>query len=281
MFDFLVQHDEVEFGAHKEPHYFNDDHEEYRHAKRLDDYLQFFNHSKRGRYMVDASTNYIYSSTAVKNILEFDPTAKLIVMLRNPVDLVVSLHSHFLFKQSETLENLEAAWQAGNLRDRAPEFVKKHPYPGHLCYREAGLLGKHYARLIDVVPERQLLTVFFDDIVDVPQDVIGRLGEFLEMDFGKEPQFAKSNQKQQVYSSRLNQLVFYPPPWLRAIKNSVKSVLPKKLIQSIDIRSLISSKKKEPREQISASLKSQMKEYFREDVQRLSEMTKRNLDAWL
>ena len=280
MFDFLVQHKEVAYGIHKEPHFFNEDHPEYRHATNLEHYLSFFDQEQSCRYVLDASTNYFYSRAAISGILRFNDRSKIMVMLRNPIDLVVSLHSHFLFKQSETIEKLEQAWESGALRERAPEFVKKHPYPGHLSYQEAGQLGKYYLQILEVVPREQLLTVFFDDIVATPKEVIKSVCEFLELDFGPDPQFLKSNQKQNVYSRRLNKWMFYPPPWLKKLKSRLKHNLPECWVQRIDIRKLVSSKRPNPR-RIDDAFRKRLANFFREDVDLLSQLTRRNLDAWL
>lgn len=43
--------------------------------------------------MGKASIWYLYSERAVEEIGEFDPQAKIIVMLRDPVEILHSLHS--------------------------------------------------------------------------------------------------------------------------------------------------------------------------------------------
>jgi len=45
----------------------------------------------------EGSTNYLVSEIALTRILQFNAAARFIVMLRNPVDLVHSLHTHNRF----------------------------------------------------------------------------------------------------------------------------------------------------------------------------------------
>jgi hypothetical protein len=53
----------------------------------------------------------LFSPTAVPRILEYSPGAKFIVLLRHPVDLAYSFHSHLVYHGDEDVKDFEQAWQ--------------------------------------------------------------------------------------------------------------------------------------------------------------------------
>ena len=69
-----------------------------RKAVDLDEYLAFFRGGDGAPAAIgEATAGYLYSSSALRNIREFDADAKIIAMLRNPVDLLPSLHSQLIY----------------------------------------------------------------------------------------------------------------------------------------------------------------------------------------
>ena len=90
--EYLKYHPNVFMSTPKEPHYFAEDFERYRHVKTEDKYLALFGDCNDRHLMIgEASVFYLRSTRAVSLIRDFNPDAKIIVMLRNPVDMVYSL----------------------------------------------------------------------------------------------------------------------------------------------------------------------------------------------
>ncbi len=56
----------------------------------------FINVRPKGALIGEASAKYLYSNQGLKELSQIRSGAKLIVLLRNPVDLVVSLHGQML-----------------------------------------------------------------------------------------------------------------------------------------------------------------------------------------
>ena len=50
-------------------------------------------------------------------ILEFSPNARIIVMVRNPIDMAHSLHSYLFNRFQEDVEDFDAAWELEALLD--------------------------------------------------------------------------------------------------------------------------------------------------------------------
>ena len=79
---------------------------------RTEQYLKLFDSAPPSTVAIgEGSTVYLASSNAVQRIIAFQPNAKFIVMLRNPVDLVVSSHMQEQSHLNENVESFETAWQ--------------------------------------------------------------------------------------------------------------------------------------------------------------------------
>ena len=73
----------------------------------LNQYYDLFKSDKK--IIGEASTFYIFSKNAAKEIYNFNSEAKIIIMLRDLVDLVYSLHSQFVFSGDEVVEDFKQA----------------------------------------------------------------------------------------------------------------------------------------------------------------------------
>src|SRR5665648_698992 len=60
-------------------------------VRSMEEYTNSFKHANKDQLVGDASTTYLYSKTAAKEIKKYNPKAKIIIMLRNPMDMVYSL----------------------------------------------------------------------------------------------------------------------------------------------------------------------------------------------
>ena len=277
--DYLVQHPGFDEGVHKEPHFFNEDLFDYRHATSQQDYLSFYSQKKsQADYLLDSSTNYVYSEVAAQKIVEFNAEAKFIVMLRNPIDLIRSWHQHLLFRQIETEPNLNVAWKLGPIRDRAPEFVKEFPYPGHVVYRNAGKLGTHLQRLMQAVDREKLFLIYLEDLKKNPKSVFESLEFFLGTNFDEHIKLESKNQAKRTRSQLLNRLLFYPGPATRLAKRIGKTIIPKSFLKRFDIFSLVGSTN--VHKSMPDQLRMEMYEFFEEDIKLLSELTSRELSHW-
>ncbi|MGH7858384.1 MAG: sulfotransferase, partial [Candidatus Binatia bacterium] len=104
MNDYLAQHPDVFVPARKEMHFFGCDLVFTIPRITRDEYLQAFANWRGQKRIAEASVWYLYSRTAVREIREFSPAARILVMLRQPVDMMYSLHSQRIYNGTEDLE---------------------------------------------------------------------------------------------------------------------------------------------------------------------------------
>lgn len=140
----LSQHPDVFIPPKKELNFFDDD---LARPDRLTlkEYEKLFA-STRARAIGEASVWYLYSRNAVRNILDYQPDARFIVCLRDPVDMAFSLHRQHLFTGKEDIVDFSSAWAAQDARKNGP-WAKSYER-SKLYYGDACKLGDQVQRLL-------------------------------------------------------------------------------------------------------------------------------------
>ena len=94
----------------KEPHFFNTD--DRRLISTLEAYEDLFRPASSGHCALgEASVWYLSSTEAVHNILAYQPNARFIVMVRNPVEMAPALHAEMLITGHENVHDFSTAWR--------------------------------------------------------------------------------------------------------------------------------------------------------------------------
>src|SRR5690242_3134640 len=109
MYEYLRAHPQVFMSVPKEPTYFGADLSARYRRMSEDEYLGLFRDARPDQRVGEATPWYLYSTSAAAEIKAFEPAARIVIMLRNPVDVMFSQHSQLLFNQREDLADFGAA----------------------------------------------------------------------------------------------------------------------------------------------------------------------------
>jgi len=180
LFQYLCMHSDVCAPAIKEPNYFCEDFPGIRGPRSEAEYLALYAEAEEtGRSVGDASVVYMYSDVALKRIAAFNPAAKIIVMLRNPVDMVYSLHSQYLFTLNENVSDFSAAWKMQSARREGRHIPKMCLEPAVLQYEMMGQMSKGIRRVRAFFPDDQIKLLLIDELKEAPQETFDDVLEFL------------------------------------------------------------------------------------------------------
>jgi hypothetical protein len=111
----------------------------------------------------EASTTYFESLVAIPRLLDARPDARLIAMIRNPLEMAVSRHADLVFVAQEEVTDLEAAWRLQEVRRRGHRVPAGCTDPDVLQYRQILMIGDQLERFVRVVPPAQRLVIVHDD----------------------------------------------------------------------------------------------------------------------
>ncbi len=278
IFDYLKPHPEIFMPAYKEPHYFARDF----HGSRLDrfrngnDYLRLFAHASDAKRIGEASTWYLYSSTAAYEIKDFDPNAKIVAMLRSPVEMMYSLYHQLLYNLNEDLPTFAQALAAEEERKQGKNIpAKLDIMPSALYYRETPKFTQQVKRYFDVFGRENVHVIIYDDMKGDSLGVYRRVLEFLEVDPDFVPEMKIINANKYMRNERVQDFLIAPPNWLMQVG---KKVLPVARPVYWKLRNLNSRYQSRP--QLEPSLRAELQAEFLPEVEQLSELLGRDLTHW-
>jgi len=183
LYHYLKKHSDIYFPEFKEPHFFGSDliRRNGAYNLSLDEYYNLFKTDKK--IIGEASTFYIFSKNAAKEIYDFNPKAKIIIMLRDFVDLVYSLHSQFVFSGDEVIEDFNKALDLENDRLNGINIPDQTTVVNKLFYTKNILsLPENINSFINYFGKENIKFIFLDDIQNNPEKVYSETLSFLNID---------------------------------------------------------------------------------------------------
>jgi hypothetical protein len=229
-----------------------------------DDYCRLYAGVREERAIGDASICYLWSESAPGRIAAYMPNAKIIMVLRNPIDRVYSQHLQNVNRDGLRLsfrEHLEAALAH---QDKNTMGVL-HPL------LEMGLYTEQVLRYQRLFPAAQIGIWLYEDR-NAP-GFMKQVYEFLGVDGGFVPDASKRHLEQQIPQvPGLNGLL--KPGRVRgALGRLVPATMRSSLHGLVYKRSGAMQMQRPERELLI--------DYYREDVQRLGDVLQRDLSGWL
>lgn len=273
MFRYLSTHPHIFMSDPKEPHYFNTDYAN-RFVTGYDEYTRLFDAAgEHHAYVGEGSTRYLHSQDALRNILEFNPAAKFLVMIRNPVEMAPALHSQAVFDGYESEFDFEKAWRLQFRRENGLSVPGICLEPKILLYGSTCLMGQQLRKVLGAVNRSNVCIVLYDDFsVDTGRSYRQVLKYLGLPDDGKEV-FQAVN-RNRVYRSKV----------LHGFLNSGRRIKRKLGIdRDLGIMRLINgcNVRGGAREPVGPQLRDEMVAYFRDDIALLSGLIDRDLSHWL
>lgn len=281
---YLKTHPEVCFSEGKEPSYFCDDFADMCFSGSKEQYTnKFFSHCRcEHKAIGEGSVWYLYSQNAVKNIIKYDRNARIIVMLRNPVDMIYSLHSQLLYNREENVDDFEKAWFLQSSRASDKNIPKGCSDARFLLYRKVGRLGEQLKRLYELVPKEQVMVILFDDFIRQTEQVYMDVLSFLKVSKVSQdycPKFERINENAVRRLDWLGEFTQQPPHFMINLAQKLKNILCIKNLRILPFLSRVNTKK-QPRPPLSPKMREVLIEAFQNDIDDLSKILARDLSHW-
>jgi hypothetical protein len=217
LFEYLSRHPSVFMPRIKEPKFFCTDVKTKGGVYSSDAYEALFASAPANSLTGEASTLYLYSKVAIERIMKLNPSAKMIVMLRYPVDAAHSLHTARWSYGHENIADFEEAWHAQASRLMGERIPPRWPDPATLQYGSIYRYVPQVRRLMEHVPESQRHFVIYEDLFADSRRHYAEILEFLNLASDGRTAFPIVNPAMGSRSLRLEQLLRRPPPWLKSL----------------------------------------------------------------
>lgn len=214
----------------------------------------------------EASHTSLYWPEAAENARRLVPDARLIAILRNPVERAYSEYMHFVRDGVEEIEEFERAL------DAEPGRIERNWAMGR--YVDRGRYDEQLDRYLDRFEEDQILVALHEDLRDHPN----RLAAELFAHVGADPSVSVSTDR------RVNKSGVPRRRWLhrlfsglQPVRERLDAVLPE---QIVDWANAFKNRNLE-KPAMPPTARRRLVETFRPHVRRLESMIDRDLDHWL
>lgn len=280
--EYLRAHPNVYMSWPKEPHYFAEDFPNKRAMVTEAEYLALFDGATEQHMAIgEASVFYLSSDVALKKLREFCPAVKIIVMFRNPVDFLQSMHAQLVYNREEDEVDLESAWRLIDQRRAGQRIPASCREPKMLEYDELANFGAQYERLLSVFPKEQVLTIFFEDFVRDPAAAYASVLQFLGLPEYRLPEFRPVNERKVHRIGWIGNFTQHPPelPLVRPLVRFAKRALGVSELGLMDrIRNW--NRKTPTKRTVDPQFRRELLNFYRTDIETLARLTQRDLAAW-
>jgi len=283
LYEYLAGHPDVFMSPVKEPMYFAPDMRggpRRRFEYRVDEaqYMSLFAGARDQKTIGEASTRYLASHAAPRLVREFEPQARIVIMLRNPVEMIHALHNERVSFGTEEITDFEEALAAD--ADRAAgRRLRQGADPLWAVYRNKARFGEQVARWIDKFERERVHVIIFDDFADDTPGEYRKLLEFLDVDPSYQPASYAARRKSHRRRGGLLRAMVQSPAARWAVHRLLPAVFGRTRSARLVWRFRQSrlNLKAAPRQPIRPELRRQLEAEFAPDIAQLSSILERDL----
>lgn len=281
VYDAVRQHSDIFMSPIKEPWYFSIGvrPEPFKGPKDVDfnlylsrpEYDELFLGATGQPIIGEASTDYLYSESALNALRREFSNAKFVAILRNPADRAYSQYVQHVSQLREPCHNF---WDA----IESEEKRKQQDWCHYWFYRSLGFYGHQLSRYFECFDAEQMKVFLFEDLCTNPAALYRDLFEFLGVDASFEPivQDDTRNASLLPKSRRVHDVMTKPS----ALRSIVRGVTPRRLrVAGIKWVGARQQTIKPPG--IAPDERQRLIDGYRDDIGLLESLIGRSLSSWL
>ena len=170
---FLSKHPKITMGDQQEIHFFDND-ALFATEPNYDGLHEHYPLLGRAMIAGDCTPSYVYHQAAAERIWKYNPNIKLLILLRNPVDLAFAHWNMQRFRGREPLDFFDAVREEQTRIAGAPPTEARR-----FAYIDRGYYGRQLARLFQFFPHEQVKAVKFDDFTGKQRETLASIFSFL------------------------------------------------------------------------------------------------------
>ncbi len=281
LYQYLKRHPQIFMSPIKEPNFFALEGQVLANpgvtVTHIDDYRALFANVTHEIAIGEASVRYLYSPKAARQIQHYISHAKLIAILRNPIERAFSAYAYQFSRGSDLSPTFDAALAL------EPERIRQ----GYDCWWHYQAMGFYYSQLnyyYERFDAAQIQIYLYDDFRDRPQDVVSHMFRFLGVDDQVAIDVDKRHNPTRVPKNMaIHTFLTRPHPIKELIKPLVPQAMRYRFVKKLRTRNLVQPNKAAaaaPRH-ISNEAKATLITAYRDDILNLQDLIQRDLSHWL
>jgi hypothetical protein len=235
----------------------------------------------------EATPRYLYSDIALSILSQHPSRPKILVLLRNPIHLVHSLHAQMVQQGDEGEVSFEKAWNRALARgpdaqgwtDRKGVIDRRLDYP---MFGRIGARLEHVLRLFG--PDQVKVMVLEEDIGPQPDAAYAEILEFLGLEPHSPASLERRNERVTPRSAVINRILHRMRHAVYSVGTSIGTPKPKSQRKGTGVLKLLDGMnfKRARRADIALPLdfRRELAEFFASDVDGIRKRLGRDLPSW-
>jgi hypothetical protein len=270
LYHYLSEHPQVEMSSQKEPDYFSDEaiqeggmYYGKNRINTLKKYEALFM-QKEGVLYGEGSVSYLFYENVATDIKKYNPDAKIIIMLRNPIERAFS---HYLMD-----------YRLGLLSDSFEDVINKkskhrNAYLFYQQYISVGNYCQQLKRYFEEFGKENILLIDYEDFKNDVGKAVYLVYSFLDIstEFS-----ANINKKHNAFTMPKNKLIRFVYSFV-FLRNILVVIFSKQLIKKI--RSFLFKNDDKP--VMLSSTRDQLKKLFKSDIENLGLLIDKDYTKWI
>lgn len=283
LYYYLKGHPDIFMPSVKEPHFFADP-DEIRAVvaargfaappgmvKREEDYLRLFKKARSGQITGEASVNYLAHHESAHRIKEKNPRAKIIAVLRQPIDRAYSYYNYLLGPSGRI--GREGSFYEVLQEERS--YVAKYSDDWGV-YIGRGLYHDQVERYMVAFGRAQVRVYLYEDLASDTTAIVSDVCSFLQVPFN-EGRFFDPDRKYNTNGTISNPLA----NWLghtKTMRSLFRAVVPAHL--QIPLRDQLINRR-QPKPTMDPRAREFLRSIYHDDISKLQDLIGRDLGSWL
>jgi hypothetical protein len=226
-------------------------------------YEQLFQAASDEKIRAEASVSYMYSPVAADEIFKYNPDAKLIAILRNPIERAFS-HYLMALRFGYTSLPFREAFDADKNADKTGWGVSE-------LFYELGLYHQQLSRFYELFPKENIQVHLFEDFHQDKNALFQSIFEFLGLNPIEINTETVHNPGEVPKNPGINKMIYRS-----GIAKVAKHILPKSMKSGIKSQMLSKNKPK-----ISDADRTYLLELYRDEIMASQKLINRDLSHWL
>ena len=232
-----------------------------------EEYLKLFLNAK-DKLKCEVCPTYLYDNGAASKIFDANPNAKIVVILRDPIERAFSAYKHMKSRGAEKSTCFKLALEN-------EKYYIENNWQTMSYYLSGSRYFEQVKRYFDIFPRENILILNFEELKSRPIDKVNSLLIWLGIPkFSDNVKTAQTNKTYLVENKIVSNLLIKQPKYIRALKK----LLPKTKRALLKERVLDFFKSKE--ESLTPNDIEYLKLELKEDVQKLRDLTGMKFDNW-
>ena len=267
LYKYLNQHQDVVMSSVKEPNYFSNEELEsqdlYYASKNITDekdYHSLFQANGEKKKLGEASVSYLFYPKVSKRIFTYNKDARIIIILRNPVDRA---YSHY-----------KMDFRLGFVKRDFEDLVLNNNKEGSLFYQQYIDLGLYHQQVksyIDEFGSTNVCVMFYEDLKKDRATFVNNIFSFLNLKSDSNINFNLKYNKSKLPSNNFMRYLYS----ISLVRKTASFLFNERLINFINKNFF-----RESNQEIESKVRHKLNQVFLNDIFMLEKLLNKDLSSW-